>query len=66
MIINFLVEGDIMINKDIYNWLFATLDEIIDCKYKTNVEDEKNVDNKRKRSVKTFNDFRESGRNHTK
>ena len=24
-----------MNNKDIYNWLFASLDEIVDCEYET-------------------------------
>lgn len=65
MIINFVVEGDIMINKDLYNWLFATLDEIVDCEYKYITEDEENVDNKRKRSIKTIYDSRKSGRNHS-
>ena len=49
-----------MQNKDYYEWLFAGLDDIIDCVYETNKEEVKNEQNDRERFVEVINDFGES------
>ena len=49
-----------MQNIEYYEWLFADLNDIIDCVYETNAEDVKNEQNDRERFVKTINDSGES------
>lgn len=51
-----------MQNKDYYEWLFADLDDIIDCAYETSEEKVKNEQNDGERSFEIINDFGESRR----
>ena len=55
-----------MIKNELSSWLFATIDEIIDCDYQLSLGEEKNVQNTGKRPIETFDDSRESGRYHQK
>lgn len=50
----------------IYDWLFSSLDDIIDCEYEPNWEDEENVNIKGNRPFETINDSGKSRRDHQK
>lgn len=49
-----------MINKDYYEWVFASLDDIIDCCYEPFKEEFVNEHDERERSVKIVDDTRKS------
>lgn len=49
-----------MQNKDYYEWLFADLDDIIDCVYEISEEEVKNEQNDGERFIEVINDFGES------
>ena len=42
------------------NWIFDTLDELIDCEYDSLMEEDSNANNKGKRPLETLDDFRKS------
>ena len=49
-----------MNDKNLFDWLFASMDDIIDWEYNCFREEKENVKNNRKRSVEIINDYGES------
>lgn len=58
-----MLEGDFSMQKDILNWLFSTLDELIDCEYQPETEDKVDDTLRRKKSAPPSDDTGESGGN---
>ena len=53
-----------MQKNELSSWLFASIDEIIDCDYKTLLGEEKDVQDTGKRPIETFDDSRKSRRDY--
>ncbi len=58
-----MLEGDLNMQKYILSWLFSTLDELIDCEYQPDMEDEVDDAIRRKGSAPPSDDTGESRSN---
>ncbi len=54
-----------MNSKNLYDWLFSSIDDIIDCDFSYFEEEKEIVKNNRKRSFEVVNDFGESRRDNS-
>lgn len=54
-----------MNSKNLYDWLFSSMDDIIDCDFNFLEEDKNNVQNSGKGSAKIVNDFGKPGRDNS-